>query len=103
MENYEELFAVCLDGNLGDGIGFDFLEPARQFESIYIYIYIIYYIYLGKVKRVPREKWVKVISTSGDTLDKQRKIYKNLEVSYFLEKPFSRNALLNALKSLQEE
>ena len=45
MENYEELFAVCLDGNLGDGIGFDFLEPARQFESIYIYIYHILYIF----------------------------------------------------------
>ena len=58
---------------------------------------------LEEVKGVPKEKMIKVISTSGDPIRKQKKLYANLYVSQFVEKPFSKNALLNAIKLLQNE
>ena len=42
-DNYEHIFAVCLDGNLPDGTGLDFLKLCRKYErtlNIYIYIYL---------------------------------------------------------------
>ena len=59
------------------------------------------YKYLGEVKRADVENKVKIISISGDEIKRQKKIYKNLFVSYFLQKPFSRNELLTALLELE--
>ena len=35
MDSYAHIFAVCLDGNLPDGTGLDFLQLCRKFERTY--------------------------------------------------------------------
>ena len=50
------------------------------------------------MKKIADGDLVRVISTSGDAIKRQREIYKNLEVKVFLQKPFSKDELFNSLQ-----
>ena len=45
----------------------------------------------------------KVISTSGDSIEQQKVMYKKLYINEFVQKPFSKNQLINALHNLESK
>ena len=62
-----------------------------------IYIYISF---LENILKQEKGNLIKVISTSGDSIKEQKQMYKNLNVDQYVQKPFTKDQLINALKSL---
>ena len=92
--------AITLDSQLGDGTGLEtVIEINREYENIKEE---------GKREEAKESserqrnnnKISPIISISGDDLDTQKEIYKDIKISRFIQKPISKQLLLDTIISV---
>ena len=57
--------------------------------------------YIENIMKVPKKDMVRIIITSGDSIEFQEKTYGKFGVHEYLQKPFPKDLLVDALHSLE--
>jgi CheY-like chemotaxis protein len=78
-----------MDGQLPDGTGKEAVSKIRRFESSIIFYKLTSFLVQNSVN------FCSIMSLSGDAVPEQKKIYADLSVEEYLQKPFDKAQLLS--------